>query len=157
MKNQNLEAFSEPRAALVVKWKQSGKVNFFRKKSENTVWCSFWFWVEWWYFRHSSAIWWWDIAIWKFVICATPTAYAKIFLGNFFVSIGRVKNSTCTGQVFINFHSYNNLEWFFEKIENFTFLLKMKILRRLYFFDWYNAYKNVDNQIKHWLIVHFSY
>ena len=98
------------RIIILVKWKQSGKVNFFRKKSKNTVRCSFWFWVEWWYFRLSSAIWWWVMAIWKFEICATPTAYAKIFLENFFVSIGRVKNSTCTAQVFIDFHYYNDLE-----------------------------------------------
>ena len=39
---------------IVVKWKQSGKVDFFRKKSKDTVRCSFWFWVEWWYFRLSS-------------------------------------------------------------------------------------------------------
>ena len=32
------------------------------------------------------------------------------FLENFFVSIGRVKNSTCTGQVFIDFHYYYNPE-----------------------------------------------
>ena len=48
--------------------------------------------------------------LWRFEICATPTAYAKIFLGNFFVSIGRVKNSTCTAQVFIDFHYYNDPE-----------------------------------------------
>ena len=48
-----------------------------------------------------------------------------------FVAIGRVKNSTCTGQVFIDFQYYNDLEWFFEKIKKSP----LKILRRWYFFD----------------------
>ena len=55
------------------------------------------------------------MAIWKSKICAAATAYAKNFLGDFFVSLGRVKNSTCTGQIFIVFHYYDDLEWFFEK------------------------------------------
>ena len=46
--------------------------------------CSFWFYVEWWYFRPSSAIRWWVMAIWKFEIRATLTAYAKLFFGGFF-------------------------------------------------------------------------
>ena len=31
----------------------------------------------------SGAIWWWLMAIWKFEICAIPTAYAKFFWGTF--------------------------------------------------------------------------
>ena len=34
---------------------------------------------SWWYFRLSSVIWWWNMAILKFEICATPTAYANFF------------------------------------------------------------------------------
>ena len=62
----------------------------------------------------------------KFVQQLQPT---QEFLGNFFVSIGRVKNFTCTEQLFIDFHYYNDLEGFFENIKKFTFLLKVKILR----------------------------
>ena len=61
---------------LMVKWKQSGKVDFFRKQSKNTVRQSSRFWVEWWY-----------------------------FFREFFCLIGRVKNSTCTALVIIDFHS----------------------------------------------------
>ena len=45
-----------------------------------------------------------DGELWRFESCATPTAYTKFFLENVFLS-GRVKNSTCTRQVFIDFHS----------------------------------------------------
>ena len=120
----------------MVKWKQSGKVNFFRKKTKNTVRYSFWFWVEWWYFRLSSAIWWWVMAIWKFEICATPTAYAKIFLENFFVSIGRVKNSTFTRQVFIDFHYYNDLELFNTVVLGAQFWLFFRFFSKLCVGGW---------------------
>ena len=56
------------------------------------------------------------------------------FFGNFFFSIGRVKNSTCTGQVFIDFHYHTDLEWFLQRIKKFTFLPKVNILRRWSFF-----------------------
>ena len=90
----------------MVKWKQSGKVDFFWKKSEDTV-------SEVLDFESNNGIFGslapFDGELWRFESCATPTAYAKFFLENVFFS-GRVKNSTCTRQVFIDFHSYNYLE-----------------------------------------------
>ena len=83
------------RLIILVKWIQSGKGNFFRKKSKDTVRCNFRFWDDWWYFRPSSAIWWWVMTIWKFEICATSTAYVDFFWDffclNSLLTIGRVK------------------------------------------------------------------
>ena len=56
----------------------------------------------------------WRFKNFKFVQHLQPT---QKFFGDIFVSIGRVKNSTC------DFYYYNDLEWFFEKIKKITFLL----------------------------------
>ena len=49
----------------------------------------------------------WQFENFKFLRNLQPTQnyFLKIFL-----SIGRVKNSSCTGLVFIDFHKYNDLE-----------------------------------------------
>ena len=86
MKNQNLEAFSEPRAALVVKWKQSGKADFFQKNLRIQFHVVF-------HSESNSGIFdhlvrfdgeLCDITYVDLKICAAPTAYAKWFLRIFF-------------------------------------------------------------------------
>ena len=85
-----------------------------------------------------------DFKIWN---SCTSNRLRKNFFGNFFVSIGRVKKFTCTEQVFIDFHVYNDLEWFFGNIKKFTFLLEVKFLRRWYFFDDLLSLKGFDLEI----------
>ena len=85
-----------------------------------------------------------DLKIWN--LCSSYSLRKNIF-GNFFVSIGRVKSFTWTEQIFIDFHYYNDQEWFFENIKKFTFLLKVKFLRRWYFFDNLLSLKGFDLEI----------
>ena len=76
--------------SLMVKWKQSGKVDFFEKNLRIQVDVIFGFWVEWWYLiggRLSYAIWWWVMAILKSEIFAKATAYAKIVFEDFQIAI----------------------------------------------------------------------
>ena len=76
---------------IMVKWKQSGKVDFFRKNLRIQV------------DRVLNSESHGGIFGSLAPFCAALTAYAKIFLENFFVLIGKLKNSTCTALVFIDF------------------------------------------------------
>ena len=92
-----------------IKWER----RFFQIKSKNTVRWNSRFWVEWWHFWLSSAIWWWVMAIWNFEIFEPLTVYANFFFRDFFISIDRVVcrlvyidvSSWCPILVFFGFFS----------------------------------------------------